>query len=247
MSNAFSIMVVRGGERTQPNNNKLFNYYFKMSTRRQKKNKKKIKRNDGGRIQRLIPCPPPINDYALTCRKRLRFTLVTNLSGSIVTWSNLIDTIGFSIAANSGYNLFRAVRINFIEIWDAASTQGNINSVSITWSENDSNLGGGLSTVSDTSMSIEPCHVKAKPPKGTLSSEWHVGFGPNITPAFTLTASGSAVIDVDLSFRSSTSGAANGEANALVGAVVGTVFWRGLDGLAAAASKYSVPAGIYQL
>jgi hypothetical protein len=191
--------------------------------------------------------PPMLRVYPLFYRQRMRFIVSAALLNAPITYNNLCDTIGIVTTATSFFNLFREVKINQIEMWDLGASQGVVSTLGVLWNENDANLASDGRMVSDMSLGVVPAHVKTRPSKDTLSSEWHVGFGPNITNAFALTASGGCVIDVDLSFRGSSSGQTNGAANACVGGVVGATAWRGLDGLAVAATKFIVNGPLYQL
>jgi len=190
--------------------------------------------------------PPTLPDYAITHRKKLRFLVNATLTQQVITYSNLVDTVCIVATSTSLYNLFRAVRVLSVEMWDSALSNA-ISSIGILFGENDSNQGGTQCMTTDTSLGIQPAHLFKKPAKGSLSSQWHVGFGPNTTQAFVLWCSASCIIDVHLEFRSSSIGSANGAALACVGGVVGAVAYRGLDGLAIATTKFLPPVSVYSL
>jgi len=212
-----------------------------------RQNPKKPQRKNGGSTGEVFFHPPPIPSYTLQHRCRMRFIVIATLAGQSITWSNLIDTIGFVASATSGYNVFREVKVNEIEVWDIAANQGAVSTISVLWNENDSNQAGDGRLVSDMSLGVVPAHVRTRPTKNSLSSKWHIGFGPNTVNAFQISASGGCVIDVDLSYRGNGTGQVNGEALALVGGIVGATFWRGLDGLAVATTKFIANTPIYQL
>jgi hypothetical protein len=97
---------------------------------------------------------------------------------------------------------------------------------------------GNLRTVTDTSMGIEPAHVNARPGNNTLASMFQISSG---AVAFDLTCPSGTVIDVELSYKN-LPGTALQAQNASVGVTVGIVAYRGLDGLAAASSKFTTVA-----
>lgn len=208
---------------------------------------KKTQRANGGSTGAVFAHPPMLVQYPVHMRQKLRFIVTAVLANASITYNNLIDTVGIVTTATSLFNLFREVKINSIEMWDLGASQGVVSTLGVLWNENDTNLASAGRLISDMSLGVVPAHVKTKPLKDTLSSQWHVGFGPNNTNAFALTASGGCVIDVDLSFRGSSSGQANGAAVACVGGVVGATAWRGLDGLAVATTKFIANGPIYQL
>jgi hypothetical protein len=213
----------------------------------QQKQRKKNKKNKNKQVyQEPFQHPRQLPNYGLSHRMRMRFLVGNTLTAQQITWVNLIDTIGFVANATGLYNIFRAVKLNFVEIWDT-SALGAASSLAILFNESDTNLSGDQKMITDISMGVVPAHIKCKPPKSSLSKEWHIGAGPNTTNAFALWTSASAVVDVDLSFRSGTTGTVNGAQNACVGGTVGAVAFRGLDGLAVATTKFICPIGVYQL
>jgi hypothetical protein len=215
-------------------------------TRRQKKNKKKRNVSQNNSEKQPFNHPAQILNYGIQHRKKMRFLVNAAITAQVITYKNLIDTICVVTAATSVFTLFRAVKINNIEMWDT-SALGSASSLGLLWNENDSNLSGTQKMITDISMGVIPAHLKSKPSRHELSSEWHIGAGPNNTQAFALWSSASCVIDVDLSFKSGTTGTTDGAFNACVGGNVGAVAFRGLDGLATAATKFICPIGVYQL
>jgi len=221
---------------------------FKMSQNQQRKTKKKQKKVQKQMTLNSGPFSHPrqIPNYNLKHRCRMRFLVSATLTAQQISWNNLIDTVNFVTAAVSLYNIFRSVKINEIEIWDT-SALGAASSLALLWNESDTNLSGDQKMVTDISMGVVPAHIRSKPPIGTLSREWHIGAGPNTTNAFAIWTSASAVVDVDLSFKSGTTGVSNGANVACVGGIIGAVAFRGLDGLAVLTSKFLCPIGVYQL
>lgn len=207
----------------------------------------KTQRVNGGSTGAVFAHPPMLKVYPIVHRCRMRFIVTSVLAGQNISWNNLIDTIGVLASATAFYNLFREVKVNEIEMWDIASTQGGVSTLGVLWNENDSNQAGDGRLVTDMSLGVVPAHIRTGPSKDGISSKWHVGFGPNTVNAFSLTASGGCVIDVDLSFRGSAAGQANGANAAAVGGVVGATAWRGLDGLPVLTTKFIANGPVYQV
>lgn len=183
----------------------------------------------------VIPHPPAIMPQ-ITHRQRMRFTATTaqtNASNPI-TFRNLLDTINFATSAIAAYALFDQVRVNFVEMW-AAPVQGSAPvQVGLEYSGAAAGLAGDGRVYSDSSMGIEPAHVRAAPSRQAQASLWQA---TSAQAAFQLTCPVATVIDVDLSFRTVQS-----DNPALVqvvpaGATTGQLYYRGLDGLAIAGTQ----------
>jgi len=218
-----------------------------MSQNKLRKNKKKKSKKVAQQTSNnAFSHPMQLPTYAVVHHARMRFLVNAAITAQQISWVNLIDTINFVTTATSVYNVFRAVKLNFVEMWDT-SALGAASSLAIIFNETDTNLSSNQNMITDISMGVIPAHVKARPPNKSLSREWHIGAGPNNTNAFALWTSASAVIDVDLSFKSGTTGTSNGAQNACAGGVVGALAFRGLDRLAVAGTKFLCPIGVYQL
>jgi len=183
----------------------------------------------------IIPHPPQIIPQ-ITHRQRMRFTATTaQTNGSNpITFRNLLDTINFATSAVAAYALFDQVRVNMVEIW-AAPVQGNAPAqVAVEFSGQTTGQAGDGRVYSDTSMGIEPAHVRCAPSRMSLAALWQA---TSANTAFQLTCPVAAVIDVDLSYRTVQS-----DVPALVqvvpaGATTGQLYYRGLDGAAIAATQ----------
>jgi len=186
----------------------------------------------------IIPRPQQINGYEVNHKVRMRFT--TNAAVSqVITFQNLCDTILMVTSATAGYQLFRTVRVRRVRCW-AIPTLGQ--SVSVTVIFNSDSIGsfGDRKVHQDSSMGIEPAYVSCSPALKSLACDFQGGNQTN--DAFFIECPTGSVIDVDLSFRGDALGAApNVAQNALVAATVGTVGYRGLDGLAKATTLFTVP------
>jgi hypothetical protein len=139
------------------------------------------------------------------------------------------------------YNLFQAVRIRFVEVWSIAAV-GTPTTVTVSFAGQSSGLVGDSKIHTDTSIGIEPAHFKAVPLKKYLASNYQISSGGY---AFYLKVPANAIIDVGLSYiGESYQGGAQAAQNNSSGATVGTIFFRGLDGLASASTNFPPPSGI---
>jgi len=179
-----------------------------------------------------IPHPPAIQPQ-ITHRQRMRFTCTTAQTNVNITFQDLLDTINIATAAGAAYDMFDQVKVNLVEMW-SAPVQGNAPSqVGLEFSGNTAGQAGDGRVFSDSSMGVEPAHVRAAPARASTASMWTVSSGDT---AFQLTCPTTTVVDVDLSFRTVFS---NPQAtqNAPAGATAGQVYYRGLDGKATAATQ----------
>jgi len=181
----------------------------------------------------MIPHPPPIMPQ-ITHRQRMRFAVTTAQTRSTFTFQNLLDTINIAASAVTAFDLFDQVRVNFVEIW-AAPVQGNApQQVALEYSGASVGAAGDGRLYSDSSMGVEPAHVRASPAKLSQAALWQAS---SANVAFQLTAPIASIIDVDLSFRTVQSDAPVAVQNAPAGATAGQLYFRGLDGLAIAATQ----------
>jgi len=190
----------------------------------------------------FIPHPPPIHGFELRHKSRLRFITNAAVSQSI-TFYDLGDTILFATTALAPFQVFDFVKVNAIEVWSIA-TVGTSTSVEVTFN----GIGGGAAgdnvTHTDTSMGIEPAHLRVSPSTRCLCSLFQPATSGN--SAFQLNCPSGSVVDIILEYRGATNATTDAAQNASVGATVGATFWRGLDGLAVAATKFILPNGISQ-
>jgi len=184
----------------------------------------------------LIPHPPPIQPQ-ITHRQRMRFvatTAQTATGSSPITYQNLLDTINIALTAATAVDLFDQVRVNFVEIW-AAPAQGNAPAqVALEYSGTTLGQAGDGRIHSDSSMGVEPAHVRAAPSRLSQSAQWQPS---SAHTAFQITCPVQSIIDVDLSFRTVQSDAPLATQNVPAGATVGQLYYRGLDGLAIAGTE----------
>lgn len=185
---------------------------------------------------------PPMIDLELKYSTRLRFTSTAAVTRASVSWADLTDLFVVAQTAVLGSKLFNFVKIRFVEIWDD-DVIGTAATVAVTFDNTEGNQADPRHVISDTSMGVEPAHVLAIPNKNSLSSKWHLS---NANNAFELTLTAGAIIDVGLSFRNQ-SGTAVAVQNALVGATIGSILYRGLDGLPIATSVFPPPPGVVRI
>jgi hypothetical protein len=123
-------------------------------------------------------------------------------------------------------DLFEAVRVNSVEVW-AIAALGTPATVSIAYDGATVGAAGDQKQHTDTSMGIEPAHVKASPDRLTQAGQFQAS---SAAIAFILAAPSGAIIDVSLTLRNPVQGTATGAQNVAVGATAGVVYYRGLDG-----------------
>jgi hypothetical protein len=179
-----------------------------------------------------ITHPPSIGSYGITHTTRLRFTTNAAFSGNI-TFQNLLDTIVFAQSALNLYDLFHAVKVRRVQVWTIPA-QGTASSVQVAFTGISTQWAGDAAVHTDTSMGIEPAYVSARPAPKSVAADFQQSA---TNTAFNLVCPIGSVIDVSLTFRN-TPGYAVLATNASVGATVGAMSFRGLDGLAAATSKF---------
>jgi len=185
--------------------------------------------------------PPQLNNYQITHSVNLRFTVVAAATNSI-TYQNLLDTILLATTAIAPYQLFETVKVRKVMIWSQGPI-GTPTTVSLQFNGQTAGSQGDRKVHTDTSLGVRPAFISASPSSVSLASKYQ----PSSTAvAFTLTAPAGSIIDVCLTFNDSP-GTATAAQNASVGSVVGSVGFRGLDGLAASATNFPVPAGIYSI
>jgi hypothetical protein len=172
-----------------------------------------------------ISHPPQIPSYGITRDVRLRFTQTT-AGATNITFQNLLDTIAVCTTTTTAADVFEAVRVNSVELWAIAAI-GTPATVSLSFDGTTAGAQGDQKTHTDTSMGVEPAHVKARPDPLTQAGQFQA---TQASVAFILTCPAGTVIDVSLTFRQPVLGEVNATQNVVVGGVAGLIFYRGLDG-----------------
>jgi hypothetical protein len=216
----------------------------RMHNNKTRKDRKGLKRpGDKGMPIIVALTHPPMIQPQIRHFQRLRFVVNGGVNNASFTFTNLLDAILVATGATVGYQVFDQVKIKFVELWvsplqGSAANTAALTSVTVTWPGSD----GDARVISDTAMGSEPAHVMTLPSKLSLAAFWN---GPSATTAFQLICSVGAVVDVGVAYRNSDS-APVAVANPLVGATVGQFYYRGLDGLAVATTKFGPVAPLTQ-
>lgn len=199
-------------------------------TRRKRPQGPKRKRQQG---QMLIPHPPPIASLGIVHSTKLRFITNAAVNQTAITFQNLLDLINVALTTVTASQLFVRVRVRAVEIW-ATPVLGAATTVQVEYVGGVAGDQGDGRIATDTSMGIEPAHVRSRPaPRSGVA----LFQGTSTDSAFTLTCPSGAVVDVELSFRG-LPGIFTATQNAPVGAVAGGWYYRGLDGLALGATVF---------
>jgi hypothetical protein len=181
----------------------------------------------------MISHPPQLPSYGITRDVRMRYT-ATAAGTTAVTFQNLLDTILVATSGTTATDLFQAVRVNSVELWSIAA-QGTPTTCSLVFDGATVGAAGDQKVHTDTSMGVEPAHVRARPDPLTQAGQ----FQPSSNnTAFFVEVPAGAVLDVSMTLRQPVNGAAVSSQNVLVGATSGAVYYRGLDGKAIASTNF---------
>lgn len=170
---------------------------------------------------------------------------VTNqVYSGTVTWRNILDLVCMATTSTAGYDVFYSCRLHYVEIWTPDAAAG----VVANWPS----LAFDSPSQGDQRVFQIPCtsnggYAKCKPSNKSLNGlTWQTS---SSVGCFTLQNVGvGTIIRIKATFRSRLgSGSATSCANALSGATAGTVYLRGLDGLATASSSFSCIPASYQI
>lgn len=180
-----------------------------------------------------------------------QFWVTTALAEGAVKWEHLLNLVIVAYSATAGAALFEAVRIKKVRIWSPSTIPSGSSyqpsNILLTWGSRNALGNGKNNTISSVSMSTKAAHISASPPRDEEPAFWHNESTPSSAGgiAFTLTAPVQSIVQVDLEL-SMTPKSQVAALNALVSATSGQMYYRGLDGLAAASTSYTVmgvPAG----
>lgn len=183
----------------------------------------------------MIPHPPQIPSYGITRDVRVRF-VQTAAGATPITFQNLLDTILIAVSATSGFDLFEAVRVNSVELW-AIAALGTSVTASLIFDGVTTGAAGDQKLHTDTSVGIEPAHVRGRPDKLTQAGQFQAS---SASVAFLLDLPAGTVIDVSMTLRQPVNGTPVPAQNVLVGATPGTISYRGLDGKTTALTNIPV-------
>jgi hypothetical protein len=165
----------------------------------------------------------------------LRFQVATPVT-QLVTFTDLLDCMLIATSATAVYQQYDFVRVKFVEVWCASITLGIPVTVSVTFNGGSSNgavCDGRI--ISDTVMGSEPAHVKAYPDPLSICGQWQTN--NSTSSAFTLVTPANAIVDVMVEYKNVVSAPELAQVVA-VGATIGQTYYRGLDGVAIATTKF---------
>lgn len=150
-----------------------------------------------------------------------------------------MDAILVAATTIAGYDMFDVCKVKFVEMWQERIQSNTPLTISVTFPGQSGAVAGNGKVVSDTAMGIEPAHVFAKPVRAAGASLWQ---GSNSLTAFALVVNVGTVVDVGISYKSAADVAPLAAQSALVSAAPGQLYFRGLDGLPIATTKYTPQA-----
>jgi len=211
-----------------------------QSMQRKRSNKRKP-RQRAGPLDVLVHTtrPPPIQPQN-SHHQRMRFQC--NQSGTLtVSFTDLLDCLLVATTATQVFQQYDFVRVRCVEVWCASTTLGVPITVGVQFNGGSSNgLVGDGRMVSDTVMGNEPAHVRLRPDRRSQAGQWNTN---NATSsAFTVVTPTNALIDVTCDYMNVISAPTLAQVVA-VGATPGQFYYRGLDGVAFATTKYSPITG----
>ena len=146
--------------------------------------------------------------------------------------------------STAGYDVFYSCRLHYVEIWTPDAAAG----VVANWP----GLAFDSPSQGDQRVFQVPCtsnggYAKCKPAKSSINGlTWQTS---SSVGCFTLSSIGvGTIVRLKVTYRSRLgSGSATAAANALSGATAGTMYLRGLDGLATASSSWATIPSTYQI
>jgi len=183
--------------------------------------------------ERRISHPPQIPQLNIAHSVRMRF-IAGSAATSNITFQNLLDVFLVASAATTVYDVFQAVRIRAIDVW-AVPVIGNATTVEIQFIGNVAGQFGKPQVFTDTSMGVQPAHVRAVPARQSSLALWQQS---SSDVAFNIICPAGSVIDLELSFIGRF-GVPLAAQNASAATTTGAFYVRGFDGLAIASTKFT--------
>jgi hypothetical protein len=143
--------------------------------------------------------PPSLNTNIIN-RHRFRYTTISTANNYPIVVGDLLLACGgiCTVTLTTVTAIAGSVKVRAVEVWSHVSTTNAPVTCSIEWA---STTASAASTreVSDTSMSLMPAHIRARPPPASTPSFWHNASVPT-QELFYLTCPANSVIDVTLDF-----------------------------------------------
>lgn len=186
------------------------------------------------RNDRAISHPPQIESYGIVHSTVLRFITNGAVAQTAITFENLLDLILVGTSATTVSDLFQQVKVRAVEMW-AVPTVGTATTVQCEFRDQTAGFTGDAKIHSDTSMGVQPAHLRCRPAARSGSSLFQFS---QATSAFTLTCPSGTVVDVHLTFRGLPNLNVNAQ-NASVATTTGAWYYRGLDGLSKANTVFT--------
>jgi hypothetical protein len=116
--------------------------------------------------------PPPFNSNPIFTRKfRYQCVNAEVKDQDYVTMASLQNLQYIPTSATAALGYFSAVRLKQVEIWANASVANTMNTISIDWLSND----GPNRQIAATGNTLEPAHLKVRPPKSCAAGRWYAG------------------------------------------------------------------------
>jgi hypothetical protein len=187
------------------------------------------------RGREMISHPPQLPSYGITRDVRMRFQ-ATAAAQLAFTFQNLLDCVLLATSATAVFDLFEGVRLNSIEMWAIAAV-GTPATLTCIFDGLTVGAMGDQKTHTDTSMGVQPAHVKARPDRLTQAGQFQPS---SAAVAFRLDTPAGTIIDVSMSYRQPMLSQAVAAQNVAVAATAGAVYYRGLDGKTTALTNYPV-------
>jgi hypothetical protein len=215
---------------------------FKKSNRgKGKRSVQTVRLLADNKTEAAIPNPGGLQVTGIpTTSMKLKFVCGTATT-STVTWANLLDTVVFAVTSTSVYDLFFSARLKAVEIWLPPSVEAVSANAQCSLAFDSPSQGDQRLWVVNSGP--QGGYVRAKPSNHSINGwTWQ---DSSAVGAFTLNnCPVGALIQLDMTFRVRMGqGSAVAAAQAATGASVGTVYFRGMDGLATASTKFPpVPA-----
>ena len=198
-----------------------------------------------GKTESTIPNPGGLQVTGIpTVSMKLKFNCGTATTASI-TYANLLDTVVFAVTSTSVYDLFYAVRLHSVEIWLPPSLAAVAVNAQCT-------LAFDSPTQGDQRVRVcyagpQGGNLKAKPSNHSANGLFWQD-SASVT-AFTLNnCPVGAMLQLNVTFRTRMgNGSSQAAAQAATGAQVGTVYFRGMDGLATSSTKFPPAPASYSI
>jgi hypothetical protein len=177
---------------------------------------------------------PPQYDACPTQVRRFRFVSSVDVTNATITASNLLSgSMLFATSSTNAAPIYTHVRLRKVEVWspsfNVVGTENRPNTISLTWLANggSTQIDGDGRTISDTSMSVIPAHIRTSPRKDSFQGNWQTLNGGAM---FVLSARIGSVIDIEGEYRM-TPDAGSSLTTVTSGLGAGQTYFGNLDGL----------------